>query len=360
MPPHRTPHGRLPPASALLAALVLTACNAADPSEAPDASAPTGTTEASLDGTTFGGGPLTVANGDDFYLRVTASDDAGVSAVVAALRPGGTDGAYQPLGTEAVLGFTVAGPTCEPGLTTNPTGPVACVFVVTASDAAHQPHELRGEASDGRNVAGLAPLEVTVATRGTWYRDADGDGFGTSLDPVEAFEPPEGYVAQPGDCDDDASTTHPGATEVGDTVDNDCDGEVDEGTTTTYYADADGDAYGDPASPAEAIEPPSGYVLDATDCDDSRNDVHPGAPEQSDGVDNDCDAMVDEEVFYRDADADTYGSNDGAVEAEHQPAGYVSDDSDCDDSRSTVHPGALEVPGDGIDNDCDGTVDEAL
>jgi len=101
-------------------------------------------------------------------------------------------------------------------------------------------------------------------------------------------------------------------------------------------------------------------VLDDTDCDDSRADVHPGAVEACDGIDDDCDGEADEDglvPWYADADADGYGDPDGLVLACAAPSGYVDNNDDCDDGHSADHPGATESCDD-RDNDCNGATDE--
>ena len=110
-------------------------------------------------------------------------------------------------------------------------------------------------------------------------RDVDGDGY-----PAEQ------------DCDDDDPAVNPDADEVCDGIDNDCDGSVDQGAIDmgTWYADGDGDGYGDVSTTSEACDPSSGLVADATDCDDADPSVNPGAIELCDGVDNDCSGSVDE------------------------------------------------------------------
>ncbi|MBO85628.1 MAG: hypothetical protein CL927_09730, partial [Deltaproteobacteria bacterium] len=105
------------------------------------------------------------------------------------------------------------------------------------------------------------------------------------------------------DCDDSDSAVYPGATEACNGYDDDCDGDIDESGSTgesTWYADSDSDGYGDPATSLDACDQPSGYVVDSTDCDDTASSVYPGATETwYDGVDADCAGDSD-----FDADAD--------------------------------------------------------
>ncbi len=163
------------------------------------------------------------------------------------------------------------------------------------------------------------------------------------------------------DCDDLDAAVHPEAAETCDGVDNNCDGQTDEGLTTTWYLDADGDGYGDPFTDDEDCEEPGGYVTDATDCDDRYAGVHPGAADTCDGVDSDCDGVVDDDsasTWYADADGDGYGdAADPGVSSCSAPSGLINDNSDCDDRDVEVRPGATDVC-DGLDNDCDLTIDE--
>ncbi|WP_370478075.1 MopE-related protein [Tamlana flava] len=199
-----------------------------------------------------------------------------------------------------------------------------------------------------------------IADQGIWYLDGDSDGFGDATNSILSCNQPAGYVPNNTDCDDANANVFPGATEVCDGVDNNCDGQIDEGVTTTYYADTDGDGFGDVSDSLVACSAPVGYVADDSDCDDTNATVYPNAPELCDGLDNHCDGQIDEGVttiYYADTDGDGFGDISVSLEACSAPVGYVNDDSDCDDTNATVYPNALELC-DGIDNDCDGQIDE--
>ncbi len=195
---------------------------------------------------------------------------------------------------------------------------------------------------------------------GTWYADADGDGFGDAASAVDSCSAPAGYIADGSDCNDADDTIHPTAAEVCDGVDNDCDGYGDTGSASTWYADADSDGYGNASVTVSTCAAPTGYIGDATDCEDGDGSVNPSATEVCDGVDNDCDGSADEglgSTWYADADADGYGDATVAVSDCTAPAGYVVDATDCDDGDVGTNPGATETC-DALDNNCDGAIDD--
>ena len=119
--------------------------------------------------------------------------------------------------------------------------------------------------------------------------DEDGDGFGVGDDRLACAQVEE-------DCDDGSPDVFPGAEEVCDGMDDDCDGEVDEDPVDgeAWFPDMDGDGFGDGAFPLVACEPPTQYVANGEDCDDSNDTIHPGAFEYNDQVDNDCDGDTDQ------------------------------------------------------------------
>jgi hypothetical protein len=203
---------------------------------------------------------------------------------------------------------------------------------------------------------------------GTYFEDSDGDGHGKADVMMDSCVLPDGFASVGDDCDDAVTTIHPGAEEICDGVDNNCDGEIDEGVTPDiYYLDADGDGHGDPLVSLESCTPIDGYSTLDDDCNDEAVAIHPEALEVCNGIDDDCDTLIDDDdgsthedtmsTFYVDRDGDLYGDPDGSFLACEPLSGSVGVGGDCDDDVSTIHPGALEYCN-FIDDDCNGTVDD--
>lgn len=189
-----------------------------------------------------------------------------------------------------------------------------------------------------------------------WFADGDGDGFGVAESTTTACTAPAGYSAEIGDCDETRASVNPGEVEVCDAynLDEDCSGAADDddaGVTglNVYYADVDGDRYGDLGSTISMCERPSTHVTNKTDCDDLDEDANPGEDEVCDAldVDEDCDGVVDDDdasvsgqtTYWVDADGDGFGSGSAAgIESCEIPAGYRTNELDCDDSDASVSP----------------------
>jgi MYXO-CTERM domain-containing protein len=204
----------------------------------------------------------------------------------------------------------------------------------------------------------------------TWYRDVDGDGYGNAGDSTSSCAQPAGYVSNNGDCNDGSAAIHPGAAEACNGIDDNCAGGIDEGLpTSVFYFDGDGDGYGKPdgtkVACSLALAGP-GYVANNADCDDASMAVHPGAAETCNGIDDNCASGVDDglptSTFYFDADHDGFGNpavTKVACNLAQAGAGYVTDNTDCNDGSAAIHPGATEVCN-GADDDCNGTPDNGL
>ena len=186
-----------------------------------------------------------------------------------------------------------------------------------------------------------------------WYLDADGDGFGVSMgEPVISCTPVAGHAPVPGDCDDTARDVNPAAAERCNGRDDNCDGRADYRIGPGNFEDDDGDGFADAMCPGGA----------GNDCDDRDATVFPGAPELCDFRDNDCDGVVDGETvmsrWYVDSDGDGWGDDSQPfIESCEPQPGRAFRAGDCDDSSSFIRPGLVDGC-DGIDQDCDGDVDE--
>jgi hypothetical protein len=208
------------------------------------------------------------------------------------------------------------------------------------------------------------PIDGMIA-----YEDGDGDGFGRDGSSTTLCAIVDGFASIAGDCDDGNPDISPIAHEVCNGFDDDCDALVDDlddlvDGSAIWYLDSDLDGYGGPVT-IEACTQPPGYREAPRDCDDHDASVHPTADEVCDGVDNDCDTLVDDQdalspgegrELYIDADGDGAGSGAPILACGVRPGLSESPD-DCNDANPDVWPGAVEHRN-LVDDDCDGLVDD--
>ena len=284
-----------------------------------------------LDGSSYPGG-TEVCDDADNNCDGNVDEDVQTTFYEDADRDGYGDADSSTLDCTAPVGFVANALDCDDALpTTSPASYEVCDGIDNDCD---------GSTDDSSAI-----------NTSTWYRDADGDGYGTSATSVESCDAPTGYVDNTEDCDDTDSAVSPDAAEICDELDNDCDGSID-GTDATdageWFTDSDGDGFGDASSSTFACDAPTGTVDDDTDCDDTDTAISPDATEICNGgADDDCDGLADDadsdvdlstgSTWYTDDDGDGYGDAAGATTlACEEPTGFADNTDDCDDTDSSL------------------------
>ena len=199
-----------------------------------------------------------------------------------------------------------------------------------------------------------------------YYFDNDGDSFGTGQSKCLCSAEGKYSAGTPGDCDDCDGSVFPGALEVCNGHDDDCDTVTDEenaqGCAPKYF-DGDVDGWGVTGNSKCLCAADGNYSADvAGDCDDGDGAVNPGAQEVCNGKNDDCDTETDEanatgcSIFYYDFDNDTWGTAQSACLCAASGYYRTAQTGDCLDSNPAVHPGAVETCN-GLDDDCNGSTD---
>ncbi len=207
--------------------------------------------------------------------------------------------------------------------------------------------------------------EITINPRTVWYPDVDGDGFGSMVVSVTGCVPPTSsrHVTNTSDFDDGTVN-------------------ITNIPPKNYYQDLDNDTYGNPSVFLYYSEKPAGYVEDNTDCNDNERTINPRTvwhpdvdsdgfgsmvvsvtgcvpPTSSSHVTNTSDfddgtvniTNIPPKNYYQDLDNDTYGNPSVFLYYSEKPAGYVEDNTDCNDNETTINPRTVwypDVDGDGF------------
>ncbi len=213
-------------------------------------------------------------------------------------------------------------------------------------------------------VEGQCPLG---ATRASYVRDRDGDGFGDEATRRDFCRAPtkELWVTDGGDCDDGQAAINPNAVERCNAIDDDCDGEVDEGLRrTTWYLDADDDGFGVDTDTRQACAQPPGYAASSGDCDDASPERYLGAPERCNGIDDNCNGQLDDPPFI---DVENPGQDGGLFPCDTgRPGACQAGGLQCVFREGAgFEPTCVarvapqpDVCGNGLDEDCSGVADD--
>ena len=195
-----------------------------------------------------------------------------------------------------------------------------------------------------------------------FFSDADGDGFGKGSGKCLCGAIGSFTATKSGDCDDGVFSISPAATESCNGVDDNCDGETDEGLLLLLYADGDGDGFGSGTSKF-ACGGESGWAKVSGDCNDKDASVYPGAAELCNGKDDNCSGTTDEgspsncTTFYADGDKDGFGVSPACLCVATGVFSAIVN-GDCADDNPKIHPGGVETCN-GADDNCNGVTDES-
>ena len=198
----------------------------------------------------------------------------------------------------------------------------------------------------------------------TYFADLDGDGFGNPNNSQSACSPVIGFVTNSTDCNDANALVKPGALELCNLIDDNCNGQVNEGLVfTNYYIDSDLDGYGAGVAINSCTPVLGNYVANNLDCNNSNANISPNATELCNGIDENCNNLIDDGLaftnYYIDSDSDGYGAGAAINSCSNPGAAYSTNNTDCNNSNSAIRPNASETCN-GIDDNCNASIDEGL
>jgi hypothetical protein len=283
---------------------------------------------------------VSVTAGSTFGFEIIAEDNILGEATLIITNFNGISNFTGVQSCTPIVGYVTVGGDCNDNL--SGTNPGASEICNTSDD------DCDGLVDDGMSLT-------------TYYQDMDMDGYGGTNSVQACTSPNPMYVSQAGDCEDFNPTVNPAATEVCNSIDDDCDTQIDEGVLISFYTDADGDGYGTGVATI-ACTAPVGMVANNTDCNDANVNINPGITEICNLIDDDCDGTADDGVpvinYYSDLDGDTFGGTLITSTCASLTGNFVVIGGDCDDSNTAINPGAVEICLNAIDDDCDGTIND--
>jgi hypothetical protein len=201
----------------------------------------------------------------------------------------------------------------------------------------------------------------------SFYQDSDGDNYGSDVSKCLCDVEGAFNSQVTGDCNDGNNAIHPGAAEVCNNIDDNCDNVVDgeaSGGCTTFFLDQDGDGHGIATDSQCLCQGTGNYTaLAPDDCNDLDPANFPGNVEICDNKDNNCDNVVDGEnlsgcqSYYLDVDGDNWGTSNAKCLCGPSSTHGASQPGDCDDGNPWVNPAAQESCNTPFDDDCDGNTD---
>lgn len=198
----------------------------------------------------------------------------------------------------------------------------------------------------------------------TYFADNDGDGFGNPNSSQNSCTPIIGFVTNNSDCNDSNAQVKPGASEICNLIDDNCNGQINEGLIfVNYYIDSDLDGYGAGTATNSCTPILGNYVTNNLDCNNNNANIRPNATETCNSIDDNCNVLVDEGLlftnYFIDTDGDGFGAGNPINLCSNPGTSYSTNNTDCNNNNSSIRPNATEICN-GIDDNCNTLADDGL